>query len=113
MEKQPDREQRAYYRVCYPRAARPILKIGSDCYEVIELSEGGLRFDHRDRSLEDDTEVQGIICFPDGEQQEIEGAVIRRYGSETAVMLTRGITFGRIIQEQRHVLSTYPSVRTD
>ena len=112
MEKQPDREQRAYYRVRYPRAARPIFKIGSDCYEVIDLSEEGLRFDHGARSLEDHAEVQGIICFPDGEQQEIEGAVIHRSGNETAMMLTRGVTFGRIIQEQRYVLSTYPSVRT-
>jgi hypothetical protein len=113
MEKQPDREQRTCYRVRYPRTARPILKIGSDCYEVVELSEGGLRFDHRARSLEDHAEVQGILCFRDGEQQEIEGAVIRRYGNETAMMLARGVTFGRMIREQQYVLSEYPRVQTD
>jgi hypothetical protein len=110
--KQPDHEQRAYYRVCYPCGARPILKIGSDCYEVVELSEEGLRFEHGANSPEDYAKVRGIICFRDGEQQEIEGTVVRRSDNETAMMLTRGVALDRMIREQRYVLSTYPSVRT-
>lgn len=112
MEKQPAHGQRAYYRLYYPRDARPTLKIGSDCYEVIELSEHGLRFDHGDRALKDYTDVQGIICFRDGEKQEISGVVTRRYGNETVMMMTRGVSFGRMMREQRYVLSKYTRIRT-
>lgn len=86
--------------------------IGSDCYEVIELSEEGLRFEHGTRSQEDQAKVQGIICFRDGEQQVIEGTVQRWDGKEAVMTLTQGVTFGHMIREQRYVRSNYPDVRT-
>ena len=106
----PDREQRAHYRVHYPRAAQPPLKIGSDWYQVVELSEGGLHFDHGARGLKDHAKVRGIIYFGDGDQQEIEGAMIRRRGNETVLRLTQGVTFGRMIREQQYLLSKYGSI---
>jgi hypothetical protein len=109
---QVESEQRACYRMNYPRGARPILKIGSESYEVVEISEDGLRFDRGVHPPEHHTEVQGIICFRDGEQQAIEGTVIRQDGNETVMMLNRGVPFSRMMREQRYMLSKYPSRRT-
>lgn len=103
---------RAHYRVVYPVTARPRFRefgLGVE-HTVLDCSEKGLRY----RSARPPTpavgsEVEGTIEFPDGEEQRVEGIVVRTFSGEVALHLAaRPIPFTRIIQQQRFLRQKFP-----
>lgn len=103
---------RAHYRVVYPATARPRFRefgVGVE-HVVIDCSEKGLRFRNARPPLPRvGTEVEGTIEFPDGEEQRVEGVVVRIFDKDVAVHLTgRPIPFTRIIQQQRFLRQKFP-----
>jgi hypothetical protein len=97
-------EKRNYYRVNYPPASRPAILIAGKSYEVLNISESGLKYAHpgNDRPAAG-APLLGEIVFSD-EKLEVEGAVFRVAGDEVVVRLERGISFKRIVAEQRRFL---------
>lgn len=97
-----DSFERAHYRIQYPTAARPHILIDDRSFDVIDLSEQGIRFrmDEGDRFAMG-REVSGTIRFGRNEPVEVMGSVVRIAAREVAVKLDVGVPLRIIIEEQR------------
>lgn len=95
---------RAYYRLVYPMALRPQLRTGNQAFEVMDLSEQGVRFRHPGPARPAvGTKVAGTLRLPTGEVLEIEGAVVRVEAPGVSVALSKGVPFGIMIEQQRFI----------
>ena len=103
------KNSREHYRVRYPIACRPNLAILNNVYEIIDLSEHGIRFFGNDVSrFHSDMKIDGIITFDDGGSISIKGKIIRIDKNNAVMFLTESIPFGRIVTEQRFINEKYP-----
>lgn len=103
-------QKRNHYRIEYPPAARPVLLIGGRSYEILNLSEQGLKYDHPGGSKPAIGEpLSGTIVFADRKRVEVEGSVLRVVGSTVVAHLGRGVPFGKIMAEQRRFLKLPPA----
>lgn len=106
--KLPD-DKRRYYRLQYPKPERPTVWFRGCCYEVSEISEGGVRI-----MLAGGCAVRlgqafaGVLRFKDGGTHPIVGVVIRLDDSEIVVQLSKGISLKRMIAEQSRLRKRYP-----
>jgi hypothetical protein len=101
-------ERRAFFRLRYPEAERPKLLFDNMQFEVVELSESGLRIDLGGRQLETGRTVLGWVRFRDYEANVVEGAVLRTEGQEAVVLLSLKISLKRMLDEQRRLIKLYP-----
>jgi hypothetical protein len=105
----PRRYDRAYYRVVYPLAARPLLRIGPHECAVIDLSETGIRFVlPRGLALGVGDALEAHLILPSGDEYEVEGLVRRVVPPQAAAYLTRGLPFAVILEQQRDLQSRFP-----
>jgi hypothetical protein len=96
--------ERQHYRIQYPVAARPHITIEGRSFEVIDLSEGGVRFRTEDTpSFGMADNVSGRIRFQRTEVVEVKGAVVRLGSREVALKLNVAIPLRVIIEEQRYL----------
>jgi hypothetical protein len=96
--------ERQHYRIQYPVAARPHIIIEGRSFEVIDLSEGGVRFRTEDTpSFGMADNVSGRIRFQRTEVVEVKGAVVRLGSREVALKLNVAIPLRVIIEEQRYL----------
>jgi hypothetical protein len=96
--------ERQHYRIQYPVAARPHITIEGRSFEVIDLSEGGVRFRTEDTpSFAMADEVSGRVRFRRTEAVHVKGAVVRLGGREVALKLDVAIPLRVIIEEQRYL----------
>ncbi len=103
----PDRRQ--LYRLSYPVCERPQMMVGGRCYEVIDISERSakLRFgEGLPANVEEP--VNGVIRFSDGSDVSVEGAAFRRAQNTLVIILSKGISFRRMVLEQLHLRQKYP-----
>ena len=101
--------QRAYFRLSYPLRMRPTLILDRNQYKVSEVSECGLRFQIKSEDcFEIGNVIRGMITFSDGGQTGISGTIFRREKQEVVVAPLEGITFQRLVIEQRHIMSQFP-----
>ncbi len=101
--------KREYYRVRYPIACRPNLAILNSVYEIMDISEHGIRFLGNDVSrFHSDMKIDGMITFDDGISIGIKGKIIRIDGNNAVMFLMESIPFGRIVAEQRFIKEKYP-----
>lgn len=95
---------RAFYRLVYPMTLRPRLRIGPLNYEVVDLSEQGIRFIHAGpESPGVGMELAGRLRLPTGEVLDIEGTVVRVTLPSVALTLSKGVPFGVMIEQQRYI----------
>jgi len=102
-------QKRQFYRLRYPKRARPFVRLGEDLFQVTEVSEGGIRMvvsnaNNMYRGLE----VKGMLNLNDQSRVEIEGAVLRFDRDEVVVQLRKGPTFKIMVDEQRKIRNKYP-----
>ena len=100
------KNRRANFRLHYPPGAGPILVAGGVSVHVLELSERGILFAGDAPGPGHD--VAGVLTFPDGITTSISGVVVRAVQGRVAVRLTRAISLGRVLAEQRRVMRTFP-----
>lgn len=99
-------ERRRHYRIHYPIMRRPSVDVWGRRYEVIDVSEGGVRFSCPDpEGVTAGQPVQAVITFDDADRTDIEGRVVRVERRRVALELTVGIPYSRIVREQLHLLS--------
>lgn len=105
-------ERRKFYRLAYPLTMMPPLNVDGLEYPVTELSEAGLRIRCADPyAFKSGDELRGEISLPEGEVLPVTGVVLRRDGKDIVIAPLEGVSFKRIVAEQRRVLSQCPNVR--
>ncbi len=96
-------EKRRYYRVKYPPTERAKLKTGEYEFEVMDISEKGLRF-LNDKGQKFTEWVRGTVIFHDGEMLDIEGRIVWRRDDEISLRLITPVPYVRILGEQRRII---------
>jgi len=71
----PERRQYFRYNLIYAPKDKATLKIGTDRYEVLDMSTGGLRFKNDGESIMG-KKVAGVLEFSSGETRTVEGEII-------------------------------------
>ena len=94
-------EKRRYFRIEYPASIRPTLKIRKHEFEVVDISEKGVRF-FADKKIKFGRWVTGNITFCDGQTVGIEGRIAWKRGESLGMFLTiKPIPYSKILSEQR------------
>ena len=91
---------RVYYPLDCPKKFLPELIIRYRVYQVLDISEKGIRFCVPHIGLMRDDQVNAVLRFIDGEVIEIDGEVVRRLYNQVALKLNKGIPYCRILSEQ-------------
>ncbi|MGE0442467.1 MAG: PilZ domain-containing protein [Gemmatimonadales bacterium] len=93
---------RAFYRLVYPLAFRPVLRLDRLRCEVVDLSEQGIRFVHPGPTpLKVKEEFKGFLELPTDTGLEVEGLIVRVDGRQVAASLSKGVPFGVMLEQQR------------
>ena len=96
--------QRDYVRVYYPpdcpKKYLPELTIRYRTYQLLDISETGIRFHVPRMNLLPDDIVTGAIKFLDESVIEFSGVVVRRTKDQIALKLIVGIPYSFIASEQ-------------
>ena len=96
-------DRRNYSRIIYQPGNRASLIVGSQIYEVMDITESGVRFIN-ENPLSPDTAISGSILFLNGEMVEIEGKVEWQEEGEVGMSLSEFIPANVIKQESRHLI---------
>ncbi|MGZ0172224.1 MAG: PilZ domain-containing protein [Planctomycetales bacterium] len=111
MDEPPRVQQREFYRLWYPVAERPKLRIGDQEFDVSEVSEAGARIViSAPVGLSDSEAFTGTIKFRTGETDSGEGKILRSSENEIVAELTTGISLKRMMAEQIRIRQKYPPV---
>jgi len=110
MKKEPldGQNRRELYRIIYPISIRPVLEIHDIEYDVIDISEKGIRIlNNSYRAFPIESIVKGKINFSDGKSLNFAGNILRSSKNNTIISLTGNIPFMRICIEQRYIRDKY------
>ena len=111
------RNRREFFRVVYPVTDRPTLEIDGKEYQIVDLSEFGIKFfTHSVGAFYANLPVRIQITFHDGKTLNLLGTILRLEGEgeeeEIAViLLSKEIPTSRIMKEQRYLINKYPTRR--
>ena len=106
-----DSEQRAHFRLRYPENERPLCLIGERRFEVVELSEGGMRL-HLNGGSEPwagPERFRGVLELADGEHL-VAGDFLRDHNGEAVYQLRRGVDMRCMLNEQKRLVRKYPAL---
>ncbi|MBU2898113.1 PilZ domain-containing protein [Vibrio pectenicida] len=103
-------QKREFYRLKYPKKARPCVRLYNQIFYVTEVSEGGIRvvmnmFTDWYKGLS----MSGTLELNSSTKIDVEGAVLRFDNGEVVVKLKQGPTFKNMVEEQRHIRQEYPA----
>lgn len=105
--------QRDHFRLEYPQADRPVIQIDKYRYEVLDLSEKGIKFEcGKTYRPQQNAPLQGIIIFQDKSTCPVVGTVLRYLAekNQCVVILTQGVPLPKMMEEHRNLLKKYKSV---
>lgn len=95
---------RTLFRVEYPFGQRPRAHLNGESYEVLDLSEKGLRLNNEGlRGFSAGASVRAAVRFED-DVVAVAGRVLRSNPRETILVLTEGFTLERVRQEERRLI---------
>jgi hypothetical protein len=106
-------QRREFYRIRFPEKERPWLHVDSESFEILDLSEHGLRFEHPlSHSFRPGAEIDAKLTFADGTETSVVGHVLRSVShhtsGETILQVARGIPSRLIMQQQSLLIRKYP-----
>ena len=103
-------QRREYFRVEYPSGYRPRFIIKGQSFDILDVSECGIRFLHIDNaSFIIGASIKGIIRFTDGEELECSGVVLRNELGAVAVQNDDPISLARIRAEHLNLIRNFYS----
>lgn len=103
-------QRRQYYRLKYPKKARPVMLVEDQLFQVCETSEKGLRVIMSNiASLYRGLRLSGTVRLHSNQEVDIEGSILRFDNDEVVVQLDKGLSFRDMVSEQRHIRQRYPS----
>lgn len=95
---------RALFRVEFPFGQRPPLTWGGKSYEVLDISERGMRVSVEGHaSFAPGAQVRAMVRFEDG-KETVEGTVLRGNEREAVFQLKEGFSLERIRREERRLI---------
>ena len=109
-----DSHSRSFYRLRYPKPARPVVRIDGLTYPVVELSESGMRIVvSPETACPVNSPLTGHVIFSDQSSEVVEGEVLRTEVkdddfSEAILQLTTGVSLKRMLAEQMRIRKQYP-----
>ena len=83
-------EKRKHPRKIYPEDQRPLLKIGIQEFEVVDISKEGIRFIN-DKTLHSKGWINGTVVFPDLKSVDIDGIVVRQKDGDMGIHLVSAL----------------------
>ena len=99
--KNPNLERRQSYRVVYPQDYHPVLLIRNSEYEILDLSETGLRFRLKENQKLPGDLFHAQVKLHDGSTIEVLGRIVRITGEHAAMFLVvKKIPYQFILSEQ-------------
>ncbi|MBI1310876.1 hypothetical protein GC176_06170 [bacterium] len=104
-------ERRQFFRVRYPSVERPEIEIAGGRYDVVELSEGGLRVLGDFVELESTQQIEATLRLLSGDALAITATFSRIEEGEAIFDHLRGISFGEMMNEQRYLIRKYPAIK--
>jgi len=103
-------QRREYFRVEYPSGYRPRFITKDQSFDILDVSECGIRFLVVDNARFIIGEpVKGIVCFTDGEELECSGIVLRKELGTVAVQNDVTIPLARIRAEHLNLIRKFYS----
>ncbi len=106
------KNRREHYRIRYPLTGRPRLTISNNEYEVVDISESGLKFlCKKINEFRAGSEVRLEITFNDGGSLHVRGKILRTTEKVSVISFSEDIPFGIILKEQRYLKAHYPEYR--
>jgi len=96
-------ERRNYARIVYKPKIRPFLTVGTDEFEVLDINEGGMRFENLDKVLFN-ARLVGSMTLLNGDVIEIDGKVEWQENGEVGLSFEFLIPSDIIEKEQRHII---------
>ncbi|MDQ1363465.1 MAG: hypothetical protein QG652_1326 [Pseudomonadota bacterium] len=101
-------QRREYYRVQYPVADRPVLSAKTGQFEVMDVSEFGVRFrQDAPHVFEPGINLEARIRFNDGYEHEFGGEILRCDADSVSVKLHKPISLRRIQAESVYLMVNY------
>jgi hypothetical protein len=92
-----EQQQRQFFRVKYPSQFRPTLFHDDECYEVLDVSEYGLKFSANDEChFMHGQKLQMELQFHDKDKYNCMGRVVRLQDSAIAVNLVTPLPLPKI-----------------
>ena len=96
---------REHYRIAYPSSLRPRLYVLGHPFEVLDLSERGLRFRLGEAvPPQPGNELRGELRFHQGESLPVVGTIVRVADGNAGVSLDERVPLRVIMAEQRRLL---------
>ena len=104
------RQKRNYFRLEYFKPERPLITITEKTFEIIDLSEKGVKFEiPRGFHPKINAKVAGVVELPDKSKFEVVGYVLRANAEsrECVLNLEEGLPLAKMLEEQRRLIQKY------
>lgn len=104
--------QRENFRLEYPKDDRPQIQIEKYRYEVLDMSEKGVKFDcGKTYRPQQNAPLNATVIFQDGKTCPVKGTVLRYLAdkNQCVATLTQGIPLAKMMEEHRMLLKKYKS----
>jgi hypothetical protein len=83
-------EKREHRRMTFAKDRRPLLLIGAQEFEVVDISRKGIRLAN-DRPVASKGWINGTLKFPDHQSVEIDGIVVRQKDGNMGIHLVSSL----------------------
>ena len=98
-------DKRNHFRIKFPIGFRPTVSMDMGTFEVIDLSEFGIKFDGEQIDWTPyDKPMEMVISFPGGDSKKVEGKVLRIANNEVVVLLSIPVPWRKIVELQRAII---------
>ena len=103
-----DEKQREYFRVRFPVPYRPSFMMELDTYEVVDVSEYGVKVrTDQNASFMVDEYFMASMTFPDGRMFDLSGQVVRVENDCAGLELSTPLPLRLIRSEALYVIQNY------
>ena len=99
-------ERRSYFRVTYDPSERPLLQIDDKEFDVMDISEEGIRFVNQ-YDIQLNKQISGKLKLLNNDLLEITGSIEWVEGNQVGVCLKQPIPTAVIMREHRYVILNF------
>ena len=101
---------RDYFRVEFPKTYYPVIHLEDGKYDVMDVSEGGVRFKiNKGKDFRIREDLTAIIQFPDGDIYDCSGQVVRINEQAVSLVLSSPLPLKKIRAEHIYLLNHFSS----